>query len=177
MMLSQKTCLKKQYKSHGTWFVHVLIAGYPFFCLNASNQTRKRGFIMVKTKTRRLLLIVLALLVFATAAIFVYTQFVKPESGSKMLEISIVHGDNSKKEFKINTDAEYLRGALETRDLIEGTESAYGLFVHTVDGETADENLQQWWCFTKGGEQLFTGIDTIPVSDGDTFEITLTTGW
>ncbi|HPY37759.1 MAG TPA: DUF4430 domain-containing protein [Clostridia bacterium] len=132
---------------------------------------------MVKTKTRRLLLIVLALLVFAAAAIFAYTQFVKSESGNKVLEISIVHGDNSKKEIKINTDAEYLRSALEERGLIVGTESAYGLFVHTVDGETADESLQQWWCFTKGGEQLFTGIDTTPISNGDAFEITLTTGW
>lgn len=132
---------------------------------------------MVKTKIRRLLLIVLALLVFAAAAIFAYTQFVKPESGNKVLEISIVHGDNSKKEIKINTDAEYLRSALEERGLIVGTESAYGLFVHTVDGETADESLQQWWCFTKGGEQLFTGIDTTPISNGDAFEITLTTGW
>lgn len=132
---------------------------------------------MSKNKTKRLLLIALALIVFAAAAILVHTQFVRPEAGNKVLEISIVHGDASNKELKINTDAEYLRGALEERGLIEGTESAYGLFVHTVDGETADEGLQQWWCFTKAGDQLHTGIDLTPISDGDAFEITLTTGW
>ena len=45
----------------------------------------------------------------------------------------------------IRTDEEYLRGALEQEDLIEGTESEYGLYVLTVDGETADESEQQWW--------------------------------
>ena len=47
----------------------------------------------------------------------------------------------------------------------------------TVDGVTADEAKQQWWCFTKGGETLMSGVDTTPIEDGDCCEITLTTGW
>ena len=81
------------------------------------------------------------------------------------------------KDFAFATDAENLRGALEEQKLIEGTESEYGLYVLTVDGETADEGAQQWWCFTKGGEMLMTGVDDTMIADGESYEITLTTGW
>lgn len=77
----------------------------------------------------------------------------------------------------ISTDAEFLRGALEQENLIAGDESQYGLFVKTVNGITADDANQEWWCFTKGGETLFTGVDTTPIADGDKFEITLTVGY
>ena len=75
------------------------------------------------------------------------------------------------------TAVEYLRGALEQEALIAGEESDYGLFVKTVDGVTADDANQEWWCFTKGGEMLETGVDSTPIADGDTFEITLTQGY
>ena len=47
----------------------------------------------------------------------------------------------------------------------------------TVDGETADESIQQWWCITKGGEMLMTGVDDTMIADGEAYEFTLTTGW
>ena len=77
----------------------------------------------------------------------------------------------------ITTEAEYLRGALEEEDLIAGEESQYGLFVKTVNGVTIDDAKHQWWCFTKDGGDLFTGVDTTPIADGDKFEITLKTGY
>ena len=73
--------------------------------------------------------------------------------------------------------AEFLRGALEDAKLVEGEESDYGLFVKTVDGVTADDANEEWWCFTKGGEPVMTSVDSTPIADGDTFEITLTTGY
>ena len=88
-----------------------------------------------------------------------------------------MHGDGSSKDFPLATDAENLRGALEERQLIAGDESEYGLFVKTVDGETADDAVQQWWCFTKDGEMLMTGVDDTMIADGEHYEITLTTGW
>jgi len=60
---------------------------------------------------------------------------------------------------------------------VAGDESQYGLFVKTVAGVTIDESKQEWWNFTKGGEPLFTGVDTTPIADGDKFEITLTVGY
>ena len=118
------------------------------------------------------------LLVLVVGALLIYNAN-KPvgQEGSKALVVTAVHGDETSKEFQIATDAEYLRGALEEQKLIEGSESEYGMYVTVVDGETADESLQQWWCFTKDGEMLMTGVDTTPIADGEHYEITLTVGW
>ena len=47
----------------------------------------------------------------------------------------------------------------------------------TVNGITADESKQQWWCFARNGETLSTGVDATPIADGDAFTATLTTGY
>ena len=60
---------------------------------------------------------------------------------------------------------------------MEDNQSAYGLYILTADGETADEDNQEWWCITQGGEQLNTGADQTPIADGDRFELTLTVGY
>ena len=41
----------------------------------------------------------------------------------------------------------------------------------------ADATTEEWWCFTKDGEDVMTGVDSTPVADGDHFEITLKTGY
>ena len=83
----------------------------------------------------------------------------------------------TEKTFLIRTDAETLRRACEEQNLIAGTEGEYGLYVLTVDGETADESIQQWWCITKGGEEHFYGVDDTMILDGEQYEFTLKTGW
>lgn len=133
---------------------------------------------MTQKKTNKKLIWALVALV-AVVAIFagIYAS-TRPETaeGAKTITVQIVHKD-SDRTVEINTDEEMLRGALEQEDLISGSESEYGLYVTTVDGYTADDAAQEWWCFTKDGEMLNTGVDTTPIYDGDAFEITLTTGW
>ncbi len=99
------------------------------------------------------------------------------QPGEKTITVDIVFADGTTTTETITTDAEYLRGALEEKSLIAGDESEYGLFVKTVAGVTIDESNQEWWCFTRGGETLFSGVDTTPIADGDKFEITLTVGY
>lgn len=117
-------------------------------------------------------------LVLAVAALVTW-QVMKPDtqSGSKTITVNIDHLDGDDTSYTIVTDAEYLRGALEQEDLIEGTESEYGLYVLTVDGETADESRQEWWGFTVNGEFGLYGVDEQVVSDGDAFAFTLNVGW
>ena len=100
-----------------------------------------------------------------------------PQQGGKTIAVQVVLLDGESSDYTIQTDEEYLRGALESIDLIEGSESEYGLFVTTVNGVTVDDSKQQWWCFTQDGEMLMTGVDTTPIADGDHFEITLTEGY
>lgn len=103
----------------------------------------------------------------------------KPETtaGEKNIVVEIVLTDESSKDYVINTEAEYLRQALEEHDLIIGEESEYGLFIKTVDGVTANDANQEWWCITAGGEEIMLGVDAIPVNDGNHFEITLMVGY
>ncbi len=134
---------------------------------------------MSKKNNRTAIIAVAILLVLVVGAIIVWfaTRPEAPEAGRATIVVSVTHGDGSEKEFTISTDAENLRGALEQENLIAGDEGEYGLYVKTVDGETADDAKQEWWCFTKGGEMLMTGVDTTPIADGEHYEITLTTGW
>lgn len=129
-------------------------------------------------KNRVIITGAIALVVLLAVFAAVYFLVINPPvSGQKDIKVEIVHSDKTVKTVDINTDAEYLRKALEEKKLVQGTESSTGLFVITVDGETADSEKQEWWCFTKGGESLMTGVDATPIKDGDKFEITFTVGW
>lgn len=127
-------------------------------------------------KTIFISLIVLAVLAAAFFAVYVIFSD-KPVEGQKNITVEIIFADGTSKSYDIKTTAEFLRDALEEKNLVAGTESEFGLFVLTVDGVTADESKQEWWSFSKNGEALMTGIDTTPIFDGDHFEITLTVGW
>lgn len=134
---------------------------------------------MEKAKSRKVIITGLIVLA-ALAAIFAAVYFLvleKPVSGAKDITVEIVHSDKTVKTVEIKTTAQFLRQALEEKDLVQGTESATGLYVITTDGEKADDTQQQWWCFTKSGESLMTGVDATPIKDGDKFEITFTVGW
>lgn len=98
-------------------------------------------------------------------------------AAAKTITLQVVHGDGGTKDFSISTGRETLGEALEDEGLIEGEESEYGLFVKTVDGETADDGAQEWWCLTKGGEMWSEGVDSTKLEDGDAFEFTLTVGY
>ena len=130
---------------------------------------------------KKAIIAVAILLVLVAGAIIAYFAL-RPSApaqtpGGIGIEVSVTHADASVKDFSIRTDAENLRGALEQENLIQGEESQYGLYVKTVDGETADDSQQQWWCFTRGGEMLMTGVDDTPIADGEHYEIVFTTGW
>ena len=131
-----------------------------------------------KKSNKKIWLAVAALVVAVAVVLGIY--FVTrpaPQQGGKTITVQVVLLEGEPSDFTIQTNEEYLRGALESIDLIEGSESEYGLFVTTVNGVTVDDSKQQWWCFTQDGEMLMTGVDTTPIADGDHFEITLTEGY
>lgn len=132
-----------------------------------------------KSMKKPLIIIGVIIFILAIAVMAVIYASFKPHTsqGSKHIVAEIILGDGTTKGYDIDTDAEYLRQALEEKNLISGQETDYGLYVITVDGITADESKQEWWCFTKRGESLNTGVDATPIADGDRFEITLTTGY
>lgn len=132
---------------------------------------------MKKSSKIIIALVVLAALI--VGALALYNAYMPDGvSGEKHIAVEIIHGDGSTKDSAIITDSENLRGALEQEEgLIAGDDSEFGLFVTTVDDETADSAQEQWWCFTKGGEMLMTGVDDTMIQDGEHYEITFTVGW
>ena len=132
---------------------------------------------MSKQKKRTLALILAAIvLVAAFLAVYFITRE-DPVAGGKSITVEIIY-DDVDRTVTIDTDEEYLSGALQQEGLIEGQESEYGLYITSVDGRAADESAQEWWCITRdGGEQVNTGADSTVIEDGDKFELTLKEGW
>ena len=101
----------------------------------------------------------------------------KPTEGAKEITVAVMVDGETKGTHQLQTDAEYLGDVLEQEKIIEGEDGQYGLFIHTVDGIKADEGKQEWWCLTKGGNNVDTGVDLTPIQDGDSFELTLKVGY
>lgn len=118
-----------------------------------------------------------AALALAAALMLGLWYFTRPQSqaGEKTIVVQVVHGDQSTKDFTCQTDAENLGEVLVEEKLAQGEEGPTGLFVTVVDGEEAQESLRQWWCVTKDGEMLNTGVSSTPIADGDHFELTMST--
>ncbi len=131
-----------------------------------------------KTNTPKIIFSLAALIIVIAALLCVY-RFMKGDTsqGSKNITVEVVHKDASTKTFEYDTDREYLGEVLADEALIAGEEGAYGLFITSVDGETADDANQEWWRITKDGEQLNTSADQTPIADGEKYELTLTVGY
>lgn len=127
---------------------------------------------------KKVIIAVVALIAAVSVFAGIYFAFGRPETsaGSKTVTIEVVAPDYSNTH-KIKTDAEFLGDALKEEGIIEGEESQYGLFITSVDSIRADDSKQQWWCITKGGADVMTGVDVTPIADGDTFELTLKEGY
>lgn len=98
------------------------------------------------------------------------------QEGSKTITVEVVHGDESAKTFTCRTDEEYLADVLLAEGLASGTESEeFGLYMETVDGETADYNADgAYWAVYQGGEYATLGVSSLPVADGDSFSLVYT---
>ena len=116
----------------------------------------------------------------ALIAVFagVYLKFSeKPTQGAKTLTIEVVDKEAVVTSYEVHTDAEFLRQAMEETEglTFEGTESEYGLMINTVNGVTADYNVDgSYWAFFVNGEYCNYGVDSQPVNDGETYTIAYT---
>lgn len=131
----------------------------------------------MKNKKTNLIAIIVLVVVLAAAGLL-YMKF-KPgtTAGEKEITVKVSALENGEESFTYQTDAEYLGEVLTANKLIEGEDGQYGLFITTANGVKADDSKQQWWCITKGGEQVNTSADQTPIQDGDQFELTLTEGY
>ena len=134
---------------------------------------------MEKTKNQKPIIIAAVVFVVLVIAGLVAWKMTAPKGteGAKAYTFSVIDAEGETETFKLTTDEEMLGDALMNEGLLEGEEGQYGLYVKGVNGITADEANQEWWCLTKGGEAVMTGVDMTPVEDGAAYEFTLTVGW
>ncbi len=103
-----------------------------------------------------------------------YTEDMVFGNGSKTVLVEVKAEDRSV-TFTVKTDKGNLGEALLEHDLISGENGPYGLYVKSVNGITADYNINQtYWAFTKNGESMMSGVDGAEISDGEHYELVYT---
>ena len=131
-------------------------------------------------KNKKVLLAAIALLVVAgvMAAVYFATRpTVQDWTGSKTITVTVVHSDSKSQEFSYSTDKAYLGEVLQKGDFITGTPGEFGLYMETVDGETASwEENGAYWAFYVGEEYATTSVDLTPITDGAVYKLVYTLG-
>ena len=86
--------------------------------------------------------------------------------------------DGSVTKYEIHTDATTVGEALVALDVIAGEDSAYGLYVTTVNGITADWDTENaYWAFYIDGAYAQTGVDSTEITAGATYEMVKTVSY
>lgn len=97
--------------------------------------------------------------------------------GETRFALTITDGDGAQTHVTVNTDAATVGEALEALGLIQGEEGAYGLYVETVNGITADYDADRtYWAFYINGEYAMTGVDATEIVPGDSYELRVEQG-
>lgn len=90
--------------------------------------------------------------------------------GQTKFAFVVVDKDGNETSFEIHTDKTTVGEALLEVDLIAGETSEYGLYVKTVNGITADYDVDQtYWAFYVNGEYATAGVDSTSIEEGATY--------
>lgn len=94
--------------------------------------------------------------------------------GAKTVVVE-VKAEDQMVTFTVNTDKETVGEALLEHELIAGDEGQYGLYVKTVNGITADYDVDQsYWAFYVDGEYAMTGVDMTEIDEDVTYQLAYT---
>ena len=100
-----------------------------------------------------------------------YREDTELGTGAKTVTVEVVAKDQTV-TFTIHTDKQTVGEALQEHDLLKGEEGAYGLYVKTVNGMTADyDKDQHYWAFYIDGEYALTGVDGTDITEGTTYRL------
>ena len=131
-----------------------------------------------KKMNKKLIGGMIALVALIAVFAMLYTTFrEKSVEGNKAVVIQVVNKAGETTSYEVNTDAEYLKQAMEEAEglTFSGEEGPYGMAIDTVNGERADYTLDgAYWSFYVNEEYCNYGVDSQPVLDGDTFAIVYT---
>ena len=90
--------------------------------------------------------------------------------GATAITVQVTGADGKTVTFTVNTDEETVGAALLALGVIAGDNSEYGLYVKTVNGETADYDKDgAYWAFYINGEYASVGVDYAAPEAGATY--------
>src|SRR5699024_5106518 len=96
----------------------------------------------------------------------------------KTITVTVVHSDGKSEDFVFNTDEDYLGEVLQEAGLISGTPGEFGLYIETVDGETASwaEN-GAYWAYYVGEEYAPASVHVALITDGAVYKLVYPLGY
>lgn len=90
--------------------------------------------------------------------------------GKTSFTFEVVQKDKTKTVFTIKTDEKTVGSALVKLNLIAGDKSAAGLYVKSVNGITADYDIDgTYWAFYVNGVYATQGVDSTKIVSGSTY--------
>lgn len=90
--------------------------------------------------------------------------------GQVAFNFTVVDKEGNEAQFEIHTDKTIVGDALLEHELIAGDMGEFGLYVKTVNGITADYDVDQtYWAFYVDGEYAMSGVDTTEIVAGASY--------
>ena len=90
--------------------------------------------------------------------------------GKNQFKFTVTDADGTESFFEIHTDKTIVGEALLELELISGEEGAYGLYVKTVNGITADYDADgTYWAFYINDQYALSGVETASIKAGETY--------
>ena len=143
---------------------------------------------MRKTELKKILSLILCIVLIAVTALFAAgcsdkTDIEAPPvsesgnvtvlgEGATAFDLTVVDAEGAETFFTVNTDETTVGDALLALELIAGDESEYGLYVKTVNGITAEYEVDgTYWAFYINGEYATSGVDTTDIADGAVYAL------
>ena len=97
------------------------------------------------------------------------------QEGSKTITVTVVHKNETSKDFTYHTDEEYLGPVILDNGLVEGENGQFGLYIKVVDGEQAIYEVDNaYWSLYVGEEAAMQGADLTPIVDGGVYKLVYT---
>ncbi|MBQ8683830.1 MAG: DUF4430 domain-containing protein [Clostridia bacterium] len=92
--------------------------------------------------------------------------------GATAFTLEVADKEGKVTTFAIRTDKKTVGDALQELGLIEGEQSAYGLYIKKVNGITADYDIDQtYWAFYIDGKMAPSGVDSTDIVAGTTYAL------
>ena len=90
--------------------------------------------------------------------------------GEKQFMFVVADREGTESTFTIHTDQTTVGAALLDLGMLAGEDGPYGLYVKTVNGITADYDMDGvYWAFYIDGEYAVSGVDTTEIVEGSTY--------